>query len=173
MKGKDKMTKLDGVDYSIIAFLQEDGRMSTAEIARHIGVSEGTVRRRLANLIQDGVMWVTAVVNPVKLGFPFKVRFELAIEMDKFEEIAQALLDLKEIRFAHFHSGAYDILAEGWFKTMDELVNFVINALSIIDGVQKIETFYVQKEIKRAHFHDHDIFSLLDHESPLIDQETA
>jgi Lrp/AsnC family transcriptional regulator for asnA, asnC and gidA len=155
------MTKLTDVDYQIISLLQEDGRMPTVEIARRIGVSEGTVRRRLTNLVNDEVMRVTAVVNPFKLGFPFKVRFALIIEIDKFTKVAQALAALKEVRFAHFLSGSHDILAEGWFKTMDEVVNFVVNDLSTIDGVQKIETFYVQKEIKRSHFHDQDLLNLL------------
>ena len=38
---------MDELDTKIIAMLQEDGRASNAGIARRVGVSEGTVRRRL------------------------------------------------------------------------------------------------------------------------------
>jgi Lrp/AsnC family transcriptional regulator for asnA, asnC and gidA len=167
------MTKLSDVDYQIISLLQEDGRMPTVEIARRTGVSEGTVRRRLAKLIQDEVLRITAVVSSSKVGFPFKVRFALMIEIDKYNEIAQALYQMEQIRFAHLVSGSHDILAEAWFRTMDELVDFIINDLANIPGIHQFETFYVQKEIKRAHFHDHDVLSLLSDEGRLVEQEEA
>jgi Lrp/AsnC family transcriptional regulator for asnA, asnC and gidA len=153
--------ELTSVDFKIIALLQEDGRMPTAEVARRIGVSEATARRRLANLIQGEVIRVTAVANPVKLGFPFRVRFAFMIEIDKYKDIATALYRMEEIRFAHLVSGSHDILAEGWFRTMDDLVDFIINDLATIPGIHQLQTFYVQREIKRAHFHDHDVMSLL------------
>jgi len=154
--------ELTPVDYQIISLLQEDGRMPTVQIARCTGVSEGTVRRRLANLIQNEVLRITAVANSTKLGFPFKVRFAFMIEIDKFKEIAQALYEMEEIRFAHLVSGNHDILAEAWFKTMDDLVDFIINDLAALPGIHQLQTYYVQREIKQAHFHDHDVLSLLD-----------
>lgn len=165
------MTKLDKVDYQIVSLLQEDGRMPTVEIARRIGVSEGTVRRRLANLIKDEVMRVTAVVDHSKVGFPLQVRFGLSVELDRFSEITTALAALKEIRFVHFISGIHDIWAEAWFKAMEDVAAFVTEKLATIPGIQKIETFYVQKIIKRAHFHDHDVLSLLIEEHQLAEQK--
>ena len=47
---------MDESDREIIAILQSNGRASNAWIARRIGVSEGTVRRRLKKLIADGVI---------------------------------------------------------------------------------------------------------------------
>ena len=44
---------MDELDRKIIALLQVDGRSSNAKIARAVGVSEGTVRRRLRRLIQE------------------------------------------------------------------------------------------------------------------------
>ena len=155
------MAELTNMDYQIISCLQEDGRMPTVEIARRIGVSEGTVRRRLANLIQHEVLRVTAVVNPLKVGFHFSVYFGLSIEMDRFKEITQTLASLREIRFVHFLSGAYDIWISAWFVTMDDVVAFVTDKLASIPGVRRIETFYVQKEIKRSHLHDQEPLILL------------
>ena len=60
---------MDELDRKIIALLQVDGRASNAKIAREVGVSEGTVRRRLRRLIQDDVVKVIAVPNLEKLGY--------------------------------------------------------------------------------------------------------
>ena len=38
---------MDDLDSKIVGILQKDGRASNAGIAREVGVSEGTVRRRL------------------------------------------------------------------------------------------------------------------------------
>ena len=60
---------MDELDRKIIALLQMDGRASNAKIAREVGVSEGTVRRRLRRLIQEDVVNVVAVPNLEKLGY--------------------------------------------------------------------------------------------------------
>ena len=60
---------MDELDRKIIALLQLDGRASNAKIAREVGVSEGTVRRRLRRLIKEDVVKVVAVPNLEKLGY--------------------------------------------------------------------------------------------------------
>ncbi|MBC7293187.1 MAG: AsnC family transcriptional regulator, partial [Thermoleophilia bacterium] len=61
---------LDTTDRHIIALLVEDGRLSSAEIARRIGhVSERSVRYRIGRLRRTGVMRVTAIVSPQALGY--------------------------------------------------------------------------------------------------------
>ena len=54
---------MDELDRKIIALLQLDGRASNAKIAREVGVSEGTVRRRLRRLVQDEGVNVISVPN--------------------------------------------------------------------------------------------------------------
>ena len=46
-------SSVDNFDKNIIEILESDGRASNAEIARSIGVSEGTIRRRLKKLIDN------------------------------------------------------------------------------------------------------------------------
>ena len=54
---------MDEMDRKIIRLLQGDGRGSNAKIAREVGVSEGTVRRRLRRLVQADVIKAVAVPN--------------------------------------------------------------------------------------------------------------
>jgi Lrp/AsnC family transcriptional regulator for asnA, asnC and gidA len=44
-----------------MALLQMDGRASNAKIAREVGVTEGTVRRRLGKLLEDDFIEIMAV----------------------------------------------------------------------------------------------------------------
>ena len=61
--------RLDAVDARIIEALQENGRDSFRRIAADLGVSEATVRTRYARLCEDDIIQVTAVTNPLGLGF--------------------------------------------------------------------------------------------------------
>ena len=65
------MVKIDSLDRAIVDLLMQDGRLPCAEIARQVGggLTERTVRYRLGRLIKDGVVRVSAVVNPQAIGF--------------------------------------------------------------------------------------------------------
>ena len=60
---------MDELDRKIIIILEKDGRAANATIAREVGVSEGTVRRRLKRLIGDEIIKVVAFPDPKALGF--------------------------------------------------------------------------------------------------------
>jgi Lrp/AsnC family transcriptional regulator, regulator for asnA, asnC and gidA len=71
-EGRGPVTKprsLDRVDRAIIEALQENGRDSFRGIAAKIGVAEATVRSRYARLVDDDILQVTGVTNPLGLGF--------------------------------------------------------------------------------------------------------
>ena len=59
---------LSGLDSQLFQCLQADGRTSYSALARKLGISEVTVRRRVARLIEDGVFTITAVADPRLLG---------------------------------------------------------------------------------------------------------
>ena len=48
--------KLDCLDCKLIRVLQADGRMPNNAIAKELGISEYTVRRRLKRLLDDGII---------------------------------------------------------------------------------------------------------------------
>ena len=47
---------IDDLDMKIINLLSENARMSTVDIANEIGVSEGTVRRRINEMVKKGII---------------------------------------------------------------------------------------------------------------------
>ena len=60
---------MDSTDLKIINILSEDGRISNAHIARELELSEGTIRRRIRNLIDTKTINIVAVSDPKKLGY--------------------------------------------------------------------------------------------------------
>ena len=71
----DPVTKpvhLDDKSKKMIALLQKDGRMSYTAIANAVGLSEAAVRQRAQRLMQQGVMQIVAVTDPLQLGFAWE-----------------------------------------------------------------------------------------------------
>ena len=53
----------------IVSMLGLDGRLSNAQMARELDVSEGTIRRRVKNLLETKTISIVAASDPKKLGF--------------------------------------------------------------------------------------------------------
>ena len=65
---------LNQVDRQILALLQQDASLSTAEIADKVGLSQSPCWRRIAKLEQDGyIKGKVALLDEKKLGFDMLV----------------------------------------------------------------------------------------------------
>jgi Lrp/AsnC family leucine-responsive transcriptional regulator len=63
------MTDLDTIDFEILRLLQQDGRMSNAELAQRVNLAPPTVLRRVKLLEERGyIKGYTALVDPLALG---------------------------------------------------------------------------------------------------------
>jgi len=139
---------MDELDRKIIALLQVDGRASNAKIAREVGVSEGTVRRRLRRLIQDDVVKVIAVPNLEKLGYGTTALIGLQTGPGKSDAVAEAIATLEESHYVAVTTGAYDVFVWAGLESAEGLGNFLRTKIGRIDGVQRTETF-VNLSIKK------------------------
>jgi Lrp/AsnC family transcriptional regulator for asnA, asnC and gidA len=143
--------RLDALDWRIIAVLQEDASLANKEIAARTQSSEPTVRRRIKRLVASGLVRIVAVVTPFDLGYRAMALLGILVDQSRLSEIASALGAIPEVRFAGVTSGRYDIVAEVWFQSTDDLVTFTSGRLSTIPGLQRVETIQVLKLIRYAY----------------------
>jgi Lrp/AsnC family transcriptional regulator for asnA, asnC and gidA len=114
-------TQMDELDRRIISLLQMDGRASNAKIAREVGVSEGTVRRRLRRLIQEDVVKVIAVPNLEKLGYATTALIGLQTGPGKSDAVAEAIALLEEAHYVAITTGAYDVFIWAGLESAERL----------------------------------------------------
>ena len=88
---------MDELDQRIISLMQMDGRLSNSSIARRLGVSEGTIRRRVSRLIQGDVISISAIPNIEKLGYTTSAFIGLQVRPGKADDVADALAGLAEV----------------------------------------------------------------------------
>jgi Lrp/AsnC family transcriptional regulator for asnA, asnC and gidA len=131
---------LDAKDRHLIGALKLDGRRSYADLAAAIGVSEGTVRNRLARLVDSGAVRVVPVVEPEHLGYRLNVWFGIRCRPGTLRDVARALRDLHPVRYVAISSGAYDVVAEAIFLDEAEMLAFLDEGIPRIEGIAVVHT---------------------------------
>ena len=132
---------MDDLDLRIIELLQVNGRASNARVARDVGVSEGTVRRRLRRLIKDETIRVVAVPDPEKMGFNTVALIGIQADPDKIDEVAEGLAELAETQYVSLTTGSFDIFIWVALSSSEELGNFLRRKVGITPGIRRTETF--------------------------------
>ena len=143
---------VDDLDNQIVEILKKDGRASNAHIARALGVSEGTVRRRLRMLIEGGVIHVNVSLDTVKMGLTTEAIIGLEVDPDKMDPVCASLADFDEIGYVTLTTGAMDVFAWGRFSSTESLGLFLRSKVGKIPGVRRTETYMcisVRKDFER------------------------
>ena len=141
---------LDKLDFEILSFLQEDGRMSFTVIADKLNVSIGTIRTRFNKLIDDGTVNIIGRVDPDKVGFRCYAHIAVFVRPATLKEkVAQKISKLPEVSFLAMTSGDYDLEVDVMCRDNNHLVDFV-NDISKIEGVHQTKTTIYFKVYKYA-----------------------
>jgi Lrp/AsnC family transcriptional regulator, regulator for asnA, asnC and gidA len=135
-------------DRAIIRLLQQNARISYAELSRATGIPESTVRRRMDRLQQRGVIEFAMLADPARLGYDLRAMIGLKVELRRLEEIAQVLRGMNEVTFAAFLTGNFDIIIHVVVRSQEALVEFLTQRLAPIAGVRSSETFVMPYIIK-------------------------
>ncbi|MCW2884538.1 MAG: hypothetical protein QOE54_5681 [Streptosporangiaceae bacterium] len=136
---------LDATDREIIRILQSDGRMSNTDIARRIGVTETTIRKRLAAILEGDYVNIVAVPTPKLAGATVSAILGISVELRSLSAVAQALVERPEVRYCGISTGRYDLIVEAFFVDHEHVVEFVTNVLGRMDGLTNVETSLMLK----------------------------
>lgn len=143
---------LDNTDLAIIDALHSDGRLAFAQIAELLGVSPGMVRQRYNRLIEQGYLKVVAITNPLRMGYKTMAMIGIRADGSKLLEVAEKISKLDEVIYMVISSGRFDIFAEVVCRDHEELLRFITERLSTIDGVRESESFMHLKIVKEIYF---------------------
>jgi Lrp/AsnC family transcriptional regulator for asnA, asnC and gidA len=141
---------IDETDQRIIETLQQDGRRPFTRIAVDLGISEASVRQRVANLVNTQVMQIVAITNPIKLGFSVAGMIGIRVSGDRLLEVAREVGTFDEIIYLIICTGSFDLLAEVVCRDNDHLLSFLTEKLYKVQGVQQAETFMYLRVCKET-----------------------
>ena len=130
---------LDELDGKLIMALQEDGRARFRGLAAQLGCSEATIRNRYARLVESGVLEVTAVTNPLGMGYDAMAMLGVTVEGPP-ERVADALAAWQEAIYVVVTAGRFDVLVELVSRDRRDLLE-LITRVRALEGVLTTETF--------------------------------
>ncbi len=139
---------LDQTDIKLIEELREDGRQSNRILARKLGVSEGTVRRRIKELRSRDLVRITAVPNYKNLGFDFVCIMGLEVKLDELEQVGKQLSKCPNVYYLSNVTGHFDLVAILLFHKANDLNDFVHETISVMPGVLRTESFVSMNIVK-------------------------
>jgi DNA-binding Lrp family transcriptional regulator len=138
----ESRTPLEPIDSDIVRELERDGRASFREIARNLSVSERIVSTRFTRLVDDNVLKVIAVGNPLNLGFDSMAWLGISLNADAdHEAVALALASVLAIDYVVTPSGRYDLMAEVVCRDRSEFLATLTNDVGAIPGIAQVESF--------------------------------
>jgi len=148
----DFMTELDRLDRKILAVLQEDGRVTTVDLAERVGLSPTATSERTKRLLRDGyVTGFRAVLDPQRLGRGLLVFVEVSLDKttpDVFERFAAAVRRSPEVLECHMVAGGFDYLIKTRVGDMAAYRRFLGDVLLSLPGVKESRTYAVMEEVK-------------------------
>jgi len=142
------MPSLDDINRRLIALLRNDGRMPCATLARHLGISRGTVQNRIDRLVASRVV----LGFTVRLGSDGEgagVRAIMAIEVRSSDTraVVAALRRMPEVGRVHSTNGRWDLVAE--LATPDlAALDRALTEIRALKAVANSETSILLSELK-------------------------
>jgi len=139
---------MDSIDLKILEELKADGRKSFNDIASVVGKTEATVRRRVRNLEDEGV--IKKYTIEYNIDSKPKTRATVKIEPD-FKEIKSILKELskiEEITDIWRLSGDCGLFIKVEIPSIEQFNPLIEEKISQIAGVKIMETCFITDIIK-------------------------
>ncbi len=142
-----KNKTLDTLDNEIIRLLTGDGRMPIGDMAARLNVTAPTIRSRIKNLEESGMLKVSGLIDPNQHPQMITAFVAMSIRSHgKMDQILEKIARLPNVVWAAVSTGRYDIIAEVvCVEGKDELYRFTTKTILKIGNVVRSETFILMK----------------------------
>jgi len=142
---------LDRIDRRILLYLQRDGRLTNAALAKKVHVSAATCHRRTQRLFDEGyVKTVRAIVAPERVERGALVVVGVVLDRstpESFGEFERAITKLPFILDCHLVAGDFDYFLKIRVRDMADFNRLHGEQLIALPGARQTRTFFVMKEV--------------------------
>lgn len=140
---------LDKLDQGIIDCLVEDGRMSYVEIGRRLNISRVSVRDRVQQLKEKGIIErFSVVVNSEKTGKTVSAFFEVDCEPASLVEVAEMLVDNPSVASCYQMTGPSTLHMHVLVDDFKRLEVFINEELYALEGITRVESHILLRRFK-------------------------
>ena len=145
--GDRGMQTLDDIDRTVLHELQEDGRITNAELATRVGLSRAATHARVRRLEDRGaISRYTAIVDPAAVGFDLLCLIGVAMQLHSQENIARAraaIAQMPEVLECWHVTGDFDYVLKVAVRNRADLQRFILERLTPVPGIARVNTSLV------------------------------
>ncbi len=141
---------VDSINGKILKCLQENARLSNAEIGRRVGISSPAVSERIKKMEDLGIIeGYTTLVAPLEIGYQLKAIITLRAFMGKLKPFLDKVKTYDEVINCYRITGDENIVMEVVLKNQKHLEIFIDQLISYGETKTQIVLSRVvkQKEI--------------------------
>ena len=139
---------LDETDLSLLSLLNTDARQSQRQLARKLGVAQGTVTNSIKRLEDEGIIsGYSAVLNPEKIGWTMTIMAGLRIDKGRMIDVQQRIAADPRVFAVYDVTGDWDSMVLARVKDREDLDNLTKTVFTL-DGVARSFTHVVLNTVK-------------------------
>lgn len=148
------MIPLDEIDCELLTYLQQDARITQAELARRVNLSPPGLQKRIRKLEEAGVIthYVT-LIDREAVGYDMMCFVQVTLQRHEPTAVGNfkaAVQHMSEVLECHHITGEYDYLLKIVVRNRKHLEQFILETLTPVPGMDKVRTSLVLSEIKQT-----------------------
>ncbi len=140
---------IDEMDKKILSILHENSRISYTDISKQLDLSRVAIQTRINSLIEQGVIEkFTTVINPAKIGIHVSAFFNVEVEPQYLNQVAEQLANDPAVTSLYHMTGPSKLHMHGIFSNNQEMENFLTEKLYPLEGVVSVDCQLLMKRYK-------------------------
>lgn len=146
---------MDEMDVKILNVLQENGRITNAQLAATVGLSPSATSERVRRLEEAGyIEKFVAIINPVRINKSVHAFIFVTLEAhhaDIIETFMKSVEALDDVLECYHISGQSDYMMKVAVRDIPEYERFLREKLTKIPGIDRVNTSFVLKNFKKSY----------------------
>ena len=144
----------DSIDAQLLNLIQNDARLTNAELGKIVELSPSGVQKRLRKLEENGIIERYAtILDRRQLGFELLVFVKVIIQdhaSEMISEFDRVVQEMPEILESYRIIGDADYLLKVVVKDRDQFDRFLIEQLLPLKSVARVSSYVALKEVKET-----------------------
>ncbi len=137
---------MDEIDEQILRILRTDSRHAFVDIATKVGLSEAAVRRRVSNLVKEGIIKKFTIEVEEPRTATSAITYVSVSPTAPTADVSKKLKSVKGVETIYETTGPFDIAAIIKGSSITE-INRSVEEIRRIDGILKTETTIILRTI--------------------------
>lgn len=144
---------IDAIDQKIISWLQQQGRITNAELAEKINLSASACLRRVRRLEEDGIIdGYAALINQAAIGKSATIFVEISLQGQSEEHLAafeRGVTDCRDVTECYLMSGDADYLLKINAAGAEDYERIHKTQLSRLPGVARMRSNFALRTVMK------------------------